>query len=222
MVTLTAVNNVHTVNIMNTSFLFSDTDLYHMGVILLYGVHGGGKTLVSKLVAQDAGIPYINVDPAEKTDVTKMDPFERQVFFAKQTLEGYLKAKQMKNVWPVLDFAPLHTTVYAEWFLNGRHRELNQYLWKEFMKVYDGNGIHVFFMIEKDYEVVLRRIKERNREGMVSEEADRKYIEFINSRMWSLYKRLKSMGERVYNVPADATIRKKINVFWDIVEEVVK
>ncbi len=192
-----------------------------MKVFVLHGVHGAGKTFVSKPVAEDLGMKVVYTDAAASfPEVVSYDFHLRESLFAHHSLAGYAHAlglaSQGKGVF--LDFGPRHTIPYIKWFLGERGKVIIEQIERgmENIRAPGVEVVNVFFVIEKDPEVVIERIRRRARERFLEEELNREYLLFIDREMKKLADEMKDRGERVEFVPADAPIVVKVKRLWEI------
>lgn len=190
---------------------------------VLHGVHGGGKTFVSRPIAEDLGAKFVITDAAEQfPEVVNFFPDLRQYVYSYSALSGYSYALGLAQKGHVvfLDFGPLHSIPYIRWFLKGSSEPWVNFVVENERKVREKAKIkivNVFFVVERDYNKVLERIRKRARPGFVNEEADPEYLRFIDHQMKELMRKMEEDGQIVESVPADAPIVEKVNRLWNIV-----
>ena len=195
-----------------------------MGVVfVLHGVHGGGKSFVSRPIAEDIGAKFVVTDSAERfPEVVNFSPDFRQYVYSFSSLGGYSYALGLAHRGDTvfLDFGPLQAVPYVKWFLNGEADFWTEFIKENERKVRSRSRVklvNIFFVVEKSYERVLERIRRRARPGFVNEETDPEYLRFIDREMKVLMKELEEEGQIVETVPADASIVDKTTRLWDIV-----
>ena len=191
-------------------------------VFALHGVHGGGKTFVARPIAEDIGARFVVTDAAERfPDVISFRPELRQYVYLYDTLSGFSYAlglaQQGEAVF--LDFGPLHSIPYIKWFLRdggNEHIQLVREGEKRLRERSNAKVVNVFFVVEKNYERVIERIRRRARPGFVKEELDINYLRYIDTEMKQLIRQLQDEGQDVEIVPADASIAEKVARLWEI------
>ena len=197
-------------------------------VFALHGVHGSGKTHVSRIMAEDLGLKYILSDAADHfPEVLSFDPLLRQHVYTHLSLLNYSRALGIASNGDavVLDFGPLQAIPYIRWFLGERGKHIEEILRRN-VDILNGEGnagvVNVFFVIRKDPDIVIERIARRARKGFLNEELDKNYLEFIDNGMKELAEELRENGETVEFIEADATFLEKALRFKEIVEKHVK
>ena len=192
-------------------------------VFSIHGVHGAGKTFISKPVAEDLGIEFVQVDSADRfKDIGRLNFLMRERVYAYDSLSGYAyalgKAEHGSSVF--VDFGPRQIIPYVEWFMGGSEgaKKLINYV-EASLEALEASTtakvVNVFFVVEKDYDVVLERIKRRARLHLLREELDRRYLEFIDAKMKEMMDSLEENGSDIVEVPADGNIAEKIRVLWE-------
>lgn len=194
-----------------------------MTVFTLHGVHGGGKTFISKPVAEDLGVEFVEVDAVNRfEDIPGLDPFFRQKLYAHNALAGYayVLGQPSKNFF--LDFGPRQVLPYTEWFLGRNNQEIVEYINHSIKRLEEKTKtiiVNIFFVIDKNPDIVLQRIARRQRENLLHEERNREYLLFIDTRMKEIAKRLEENGAIVEYIPADGSVAHKVKKLWEIAVE---
>ncbi len=190
---------------------------------ILHGVHGGGKTFVSRPIAEDLGAKFVVTDAAERfPEVLNFQPDLRQYVYSYNALGGYSYALGLAEKGSIvfLDFGPLHSIPYIKWFLGEKSKPWIDFVTENERRVREKSRVkivNIFFVVEKDHNLVLERIRRRARPGFVNEETNPDYLRFINSKMKKLMEQLEKEGQIVETVPADASIVEKVNRLWNAV-----
>ncbi len=191
----------------------------------LHGVHGSGKSFISEPVAHDRGFYLVKSDAADKfSNITQLNPFFRQSTFLHSAILGYAYALGLGEHHPViLDFGPRQVIPYNEWWAREHAKTLEEMLERSLEpleKKANTKIVNVFFIVERDPKIILRRIMGRQRtEELKEEEKDERYLRFINDRFKEIMEELERRGHIVEKVPADATIHRKLNTFWKILDK---
>ncbi len=175
-----------------------------MVLILMYGVHGSGKSLASRLVAEDYGLNLIKADAIESTpEVTEMDSISREFHFIATSIAWLPIALHLSTkTTTIMDFGPLNTLPYIDYWAGG-NKKLKAWLEDGYWALAKGKDVvHVFFLPES-LEAVRQRLLKRGRHN-AEEEAMIQYISFINNGLEKLSKRLEDAGEHVERVRADS------------------
>ncbi len=192
---------------------------------VLHGVHGGGKSFISRPIAEDVGAKFVVTDAADRfPEVIEFDPIHRQLVYTLSSLQGYSYALGItrKGKPAFLDFGPLQSIPYIRWFLGRDGAWLEDFLLQNTAVIEKQVGskvVNIFFVVKESYEKVLERIRRRARPGFLKEESNPEYLRFIDQEMKSLARRLEEEGKIVETVPADAPIVEKVGRLWSIVTE---
>ena len=190
---------------------------------ILHGVHGGGKTFVSRPIAEDLGAKFVITDAAEHfPEVLNFLPDLRQYVYSYSALSGYSYALGLaqKGSTVFLDFGPRHSIPYIKWFMGRGSGSWVDFVMENERRVRERAGVkvvNIFFVVERDYERVLERIKRRARPGFLKEETNPEYLRFIDAEMKRLMNTLREEGQIVEKVAADAPLIEKVNKLWNIV-----
>jgi len=197
--------------------------------LLLNGVHGSGKTTLSKFLER-LGFKRIAGDAAEvyKDRIASMDTYLRESLFIYHNHAAFSlfidELRLGNNV--VIDPSPLFSTPYVKYFLRENSKSLIRKNWKiyedliSYLKKVARNSIlvHVGLILENksDISIITRRIKKRkDRKLLKKEEINEDYINYVNKEVIRLLRKLESKNEHVIYIQATLSVEEQAKRIMD-------
>ena len=170
-------------------------------IISLVGVHGVGKSTIGRLVAKKMGLNFIDLECIE--DAYKLSPQSRQLMFFSTFVLEYLKGVS-KGVPVLFSSHPAMVPIYTEYWAG---RVEARHMFSLISKLPKADLILILFA---PLEVIRKRIILRGRVTS-KEEADSRYIYYIQNRVLSLTPYFKALAGKVETVDTNKALMKAVN-----------
>ena len=185
--------------------------------IAVEGVHGIGKTTICRMLEKDLGFKFIpefkdNLLPPPKIGPDG-DTFLSQMWFLRQLI---MKDNMMTNGGVYLSDRS-HTSIFIYSKAN-----MSEYQFEIFKTILNRSNLRqpdIEIILWSPDEVIMERIKTRNREGCGEE--DFEYLKKINSEFKKYYEDFKIIRD-IYLVDASGTLDETISKIKEIIKNKTK